>query len=131
MAKKKPDIKMRSYGVYTPFEHTGEALPRITEFTTRVPVRPGIEFGYVLQIRKARGMWLRWRIEHPPFTDEDGNVQPPFEGRERIPTPDYRFFIGDTVWEPLADMVGTWKITTWVGDEQAGAKTFQLVPDTE
>ena len=101
--KKMPDVKMVSFGLYTPFDREGRQLPQVVEFTTDVPARLGVEFGYILQIRKVRGETLTFEINHPPFTDDSGNISPPFTGEVRITDNDYRFFLGDTLWEPLED----------------------------
>jgi hypothetical protein len=128
MAKKNPEVTMRSYGVYTPFDRESEELPHILEFTETVPARVGVEFGYILEIRKARGSLITFRIEHPPFTDSSGEVAPPFEGEQYVRTPEWRFFLGDTVWEPAEDKVGDWTLTTWLDGEEVARRTFELVP---
>jgi Domain of unknown function (DUF3859) len=129
MAKKKPDIRMVSYGVYTPFDAAGTDLPRVVDFTTRIPARVGIEFGYILRIRKARGEKLHFTIEHPPFVEDSGQVAPPFTGEVYVRTSDYQFFLGDSVWEPVDDKMGTWVLTTRLRDEEIARKAFEIVPE--
>ena len=128
MAKKDPEVTMRSYGIYTPFDRESDELPHIVEFTTTIPARVGVEFGYILEIRKARGSRITFRIEHPPFENDSGEVAPPFEGEQYVRTPEWRFFLGDTVWEPPGDKVGTWTLTTWLDGEQVARRSFELVP---
>ena len=126
MSKKTPEIKMVSFGIYTPFKPDAEALPDVLEFTTVVPAKVGVEFGYILRIRKARGEQLQFRIDHPPFRDESGQVAPPFEGSQYVRSNDYHFFLGDTLWEPVEDKVGTWTLRTWMGGELIGEKAFEV-----
>jgi hypothetical protein len=128
MASKNPEITMRSYGVYTPFDRESDELPHILEFTETVPASVGVEFGYILEIRKARGSLITFRIEHPPFPDSSGQVAPPFEGEQYVRAPEWRFFLGDTVWEPAENKVGPWTLTTWLDGEQVAQRTFDLVP---
>lgn len=129
MAKKKPEVRMVSYGLYTPFDKHSKQLPKVLDFTTEIPARLGVEFGYILEIRKARGESLRYRIEHPSFRDDNGEVVPPFEGESYVRTSDYEFFLGDTIWQPVADKVGPWTLTCWVAGEQVARKRFQIVED--
>jgi hypothetical protein len=128
MAKKNPEITMRSYGIYTPFDRESDELPHILEFTETVPARVGVEFGYILEILKARGSLITFRIEHPPFNNDSGEVAPPFEGEQYVRSPQWRFFLGDTVWEPPEDKVGDWTLTTWLDGEEVAQRTFRLVP---
>jgi len=130
MGKKTPEIRMESYGIYEPFDKAGKELPKIRDFTTRIPVGLGVEFGYILHIRKARGETLRFVMEHPPFCDAEGEVAPPFTGEEFINANDYRFFLGDTFWLPLEDKAGLWRLMTYLGDEMVAEKSFTAhLPD--
>jgi hypothetical protein len=128
MARKKPEVRMVSYGLYTPFEKGSKELPHVLEFTETVPARVGVEFGYILEIRKARGATLSYTIEHPPFRDEDGNVIPPFEGDQIINANDYQFFLGDTLWPPVEDKTGEWTLRTAIDGETVAEKTFNIDP---
>jgi len=67
MPKQKPEIKIESCGLYTPLEKEGKELPKLVRFTEEIPCELGIEFGYILHIRKGRGMKLTFQIDHPPF----------------------------------------------------------------
>ena len=126
MARRKPDVRMVSYGLYTPFEKGGKAMPHVLEFTTHVPARVGTEFGYILKIRKARGKWLTFRIDHPPFPDDSGQVAPPFEGELFIDANDYDFFLGDCIWAPPEDKCGDWTLTTWIEGDEIASKRFSV-----
>jgi len=81
MAKQKPDVKIESCGLYTPLEKEGKELPKLVRFTDEIPCELGVEFGYILHIRKGRGMKLTFQIDHPPFTDDEGNVPRPSPAR--------------------------------------------------
>jgi hypothetical protein len=59
-----------------------------------VNAETGVEFGLILSVKKAKGEVLEYRIDHPPFTDEQGNIAPPFEGTYYISSNDFRFFSG-------------------------------------
>ena len=120
---------MVSHGIYTPFDKASRELPKIREFTTTIPARVGVEFGYVLNIKGARGRRLTFTIEHPPFPDKNGDMSPPFTGEVRVNSSDYSFFLGDTFWEPLSDKVGKWTLTAQLGGEVIAEKTFDVVPD--
>ena len=131
MAKRKPEVRMISYGLYTPFEKGSKELPHVLEFTETVPAREGVEFGYILEIRKARGATLRFTIEHPPFRDDDGQIVPPFDGEQIINANDYQFFLGDTLWPPVDDKTGKWTLITAVDGETVAEKTFRITPIDE
>ncbi len=126
MARKKAEVRMVSYGIYTAFEAEGKNLPKILEFTTDIPARVGVEFGYILNIRKARGEKLDFVIEHPPFLDDSGEVAPPFTGQVYVRSSDYNFFLGDTVWAPPEDKIGLWTPITSLHGRVIATKTFRL-----
>lgn len=127
MAKQKPDIKIESCGLYTPLEKMGKELPKLVRFTAEIPCKPGIEFGYILHIRKGRGMKLTFQIDHPPFL-RDGKMDPPFTGEVYVRSNDWKFFLGDTIWEPIADKAGEWRIRTWLDGELIADRILTLVP---
>ena len=129
MAKKKIKVKMESYGLYTKFQKEGDQLPDILEFTRKVPARLDVEFGYIINIKRARGEILKFRIDHPPFKDENGKVVPTFEDEIFIDSNDYNFFLGDTLWEPLEDKFGRWTLTCYLQDEIIAEETFEVIPE--
>lgn len=131
MAKRKPEIRVQSYGIYTPFDRQSDELPRILVFTREIPARVGVEFGFILSIRKARGERLTFRIDHPPFLNESGEVTPPFEGGMYVRANEYEVFLGDSVWAPVSDKIGTWTITAWLGGEEIAREKFEVVVDLE
>jgi len=126
MGKRRPTFKMYSYGEYETWDRESKAIPRIIAFKTEIDARIGTEFGYVLHIKNGKGEKLYFHIDHPPFKDENGNLQPPFTGEQFIGTNDFEFYLGDCIWEPLEDKLGTWEITTFYKGEVVAHKTFQL-----
>jgi hypothetical protein len=126
VAKRKVETEVYSYGVYTRWEHGTKKLPRIIDITTQIAIVPGVEFGYVLKIKGAKGKMLTYCIDHPPMLDEDGNNMSPFTGEYFVNANDYDFFLGDTVWQPYSQMVGEWLLTTWCEGKIIAQKKFNL-----
>ena len=120
---------MVSHGIYSAFDKDGKDLPKVREFTTTVPAGIGVEFGYILNIKGARGQRLTFTIVHPPFPDKSGSVAKPFTGEVRVSSSDYSFFLGDTFWEPLCDKVGKWTLSARLRGEVIAEKTFDIEPD--
>ena len=126
MKRKNPSFKMYSFGNYSYWDRESKAIPKILEFTTEMEATPGIEFGYVLYIKHGKGETVNFKIEHPPFTDENGNIMPPFTGEQFIRTNDFEFYIGDCIWEPVENKRGNWEITTFYKGKIIAQKTFKL-----
>lgn len=118
---------MHSHGRYAGWDREGRDLPDLVKITTEIEAELGVEFGYVLRIRHARNSKITFRIEHPPFVDGDGNPTPPFEGELYVKTNDYRFFLGDTVWAPVEDKRGDWRLITWLDGLMVADKTIALI----
>lgn len=127
MAKKKFQVKMDSFGLYTPWDRASKQLPQIREFTTTVPACVDVEFGYILNIKSGKGKKLSFIIDHPPFPDESGKVSPPFKGELYVRSNDYNFFLGDTIWLPVEDKVGKWRIVCYCDGAIISDKTFDIV----
>ena len=120
-----------SYGIYTNWDKHAKTLPDIRLFTETIPAQLDIEFGYILHIKKAKGKKLHYCIEHPPFKDESGEVMPAFTGELYVRTNDWQFFLGDTIWEPVADKVGPWRLVTTIEGTVLADKTFSIEEDFE
>ncbi len=114
MAKKKIDSELYSYGIYSQWDRSSKALPKLQKITTEIPLELDIEFGYVVKIKGAKGKRIQFRIDHPPFLNEHGHPAPPFTGEYFVKSNDYEFFLGDTIWEPIHDKKGEWILTTWL-----------------
>ncbi len=130
MSKKKIEVELYSYGEYSRWDKTSKELPRILNITDHIEAEIGTEFGYMLKIKKARGKKLEFRIIHPPFTDEDGQVMDDFTGEVYIHSNDYEFFLGDCVWEPLEDKLGAWRLMTMMDGKIIADKTLTLIGKT-
>ena len=124
MVKKKPNVTMHSHGLYDGWERDSKELPNLVKITTTIETALEIEFGYILRIRNARNSKITFRIEHPPFLGSDGNVAPPFDGELYVKTNDFRFFLGDTIWAPVEDKRGAWRLMTWLDGEKVADKTL-------
>lgn len=126
MPKRKIETELYSYGIYESWDKGSKELPKLKAITTEIPVIPGIEFGYVIKIKRAKGKKIQFIIDHPPFNDENGNVMPSFEGEEYIASNEWSFFLGDTVWEPYEDKEGLWKLTIILENQTIAVKDFRL-----
>jgi len=127
MAKKKVDVTMHSHGIYDGWDRDSKELPNLVKITTEIETALDIEFGYILRIRGARNSRIRFRIEHPPFKGSDGSIAAPFDGELYVKTNDFRFFLGDTVWDPVEDKRGAWRLITWLDGEKVADKTLNMV----
>lgn len=130
MAKPKINCKMVSYGIYDGWDRESKSLPRILDFCRDVPARLGIEFGYILNFRKAKGKLLSFCIEHPPFLNKHGDIAPPFTGEQYVRANDWSFYLGDTVWDPVEDKLGTWRLITELEGQVVADEIFTLVEDS-
>ena len=129
MAKPKTTWKMTSWGIYTAWDRESKELPEVKEFTQKIPAEPGVEFGYILQIKKGKGKQIRFRIDHPPFWDDSGQPAPSFTGEVYIRSNEWSFFLGDTIWEPVHDKCGPWRLIAELDGEIMADKTFELVQE--
>lgn len=129
MAKQKPEISIRSFGVYTKWDAGSKQLPKILEFTTRVHAIVDVEFGFVAQIKGAKNQLVQYCIYHPDIPDDAGRIRPPFDGEVYVRTNDWDFFLGDTIWEPVENKLGLWKMTLEMSGKVVAEKTFELFLD--
>lgn len=127
MAKSKIVWELESYGIYSSWDKKAKELPSIQEHTWVLPARIGIEFGYILHIKHAKGKKITYCIEHPPFLDSSGAIAPPFTGDVYVKTNDWHFFLGDSVWEPAWDKVGKWRLSISLENRLLADETFTLV----
>lgn len=124
MAKAKFLCQRLNYGIYDHWNRDSRELPKIREFTTTIPARLDIEFGFILNIKKAKGKLLSFCIDHPPFTGKNGETAPPFTGEEYIRSNDWNFYLGDTLWAPIEDKLGPWRMTVEIEDQLVADETF-------
>ena len=121
-----PKVEIVSYGRYTQWDREKKELPDLVDLTTNVKAEIGVEFGMIVEIFQAKGRFLDFRIDHPPFRDADGNIEPAFEGSYQIRNNPYAFFLGDTIWEPVEDKLGPWTMTVFIDGQKVASKTIQL-----
>ncbi len=126
MPKRKLEVRLRSCGIYTQWDAESKTLPRFVEATHRICAKVGVEFGFVVDIRGGKNRQLDYCIDHPGILDADGNRRPPFDGTVYIKQNDWKFFLGDTLWEPIADKLGDWRLTLELGGEIVADETFEL-----
>ena len=126
MAKKKVEIEMISYGLYSQWDRSSKNLPKIKKFTHTIPAILDIEFGYTLQIKGAKGQQIDFIMKHPPFCDDLGNVRPDFTGSVFVHANDFKFFLGDTIWSPIEDKCGTWELITFLEEKEVARKKFEI-----
>jgi hypothetical protein len=50
----------------------------------------------------------------------------PFEGNVYVKDNDWSFYLGDTVWEPIEDKIGNWRMTLSLAGKVIADKTFKL-----
>lgn len=126
MAKRKPEIKLRSYGIYQDWDPASRTLPRIKEFTLNVPAEVDVEFGFVVNIRNAKNQEMYFCIDHPGILDADGQRRTPFDGTVYIKDNDWDFYLGDTIWLPIADKIGLWRMWLELDDRVIAEKSFTV-----
>jgi hypothetical protein len=131
MKKKKPAFKLYSYGEYTKWNRESKAIPKVIHFATEIVAEIGTEFGYVLHIKQGKGETVTFKIDHPPFADDNGKLRPPFTGEQFISTNNFEFYLGDCIWEPLEDKLGNWELTTYHNGIVVANKVFKLVAKTK
>lgn len=129
MAKYKPVTKMQTYGIHSQWQSKSKHLPSIKKFTTDIPAEIDVEFGFIVNIKKARGAKLHFCIAHPGILDADGHVRAPFTGDVHVTNNDWHFYLGDTVWAPIADKCGDWRMTIALDNKILADKTFNISLD--
>lgn len=127
MARKKYQASLVSWGIYEKWDKHSKALPRLLEMTRKIPCEVDVEFGYIVNIKKAKNKKLYYCIYHPDITDKKGRVLAPFDGEEYIRQNDWNFFIGDTIWSPIENKEGNWRITLAIENQIIADETFQLL----
>ncbi|MCF7955192.1 MAG: DUF3859 domain-containing protein [Phycisphaerae bacterium] len=125
---KKLKHTIKSFGIYESFDKDSKDLPRFLERTKKIPAVENIEFGYVLHITGGKGKKLTFKIDHPPFADDEGNIRPPFSGEIYVSSNDYKFYLGDRVWLPLNDKLGPWRLRTFCEGITIADKTLTIIP---
>lgn len=122
-----PKVEILSYGEYSRWDRESRELPELVEMTEEIKARLDLEFGMLLEIRGAKGRYLSFRIEHPPFRDKSGAIVPPFEGNYQVKSSPFRFFLGDSLWEPLEDKKGQWTLNVSFDEAIVATKSLTII----
>tara|TARA_R110001583_G_scaffold10889_11_gene49917 strand:- start:17102 stop:17530 length:429 start_codon:yes stop_codon:yes gene_type:complete len=126
MAKKKPAFKMQTYGIYSQWDAKSKNLPKVKEFTTDIPAQIDIEFGFVINVKNARGKKALYCIDHPNIHNKSGEPCEVFTGEVHITNNDWSFYLGDTIWAPIEDKCGPWRMTLELDGKIIADKTFDV-----
>lgn len=130
MPKKKPKIKLESFGRYSKWEKDSRQLPKILEFTNTIEAVEGNEFGLILKIERGKGIKLHYIIKHPPFRNEKGKPEPDFTGEYFVNSNQHEFYIGDCIWLPVKDKVGIWEIIVYHEGRIIASQVFKIILPT-
>lgn len=126
MAKQKPAVTLTNYGIYSQWDEYARTLPKLIEVTTDVPLREHIEFGFIVNIKRAKNEKVHYCIAHPDIPGKDGEPMAPFIGEEFIKNNDWDFYLGDTLWLPLDDKAGHWHMSLSMNGQTIAEKTFLI-----
>jgi hypothetical protein len=127
VSKKKPKIKLESFGRYSKWERGSKHLPKIIEFTQIIEATEGNEFGLVLSIEGGKGMKLEYIVKHPPFKNDTAMIEPDFTSDYYVNSNHNEFYIGDCIGLPVEDKVGIWNIIVYHKDQEIAAQTFEVI----
>ena len=131
MAKRKIDVRMRTYGIHSKWESGSKELPSLIEVTTEIPARIDIEFGFVINIKGAKNRELSFCIDHPGILDAEGRRRDPFDGTVYVKSNDWNFYLGDTIWSPVEDKLGDWHMWLQLDGKVIAEKTFHLIAEED
>ncbi|WP_096085367.1 DUF3859 domain-containing protein [Agaribacterium haliotis] len=126
MPKSKTEVKLVSYGIYSQWDSESKDLPKLLKFTTDIPAEIDIEFGFIVNIKKAKGKQLHYCIKHPGILDENGQLRAAFRGTVYVRDNNWSFFLGDTIWPPIADKLGAWHLSLELDGKLIAEKTFEI-----
>ncbi|ERP31124.1 DUF3859 domain-containing protein [Chitinivibrio alkaliphilus] len=122
-------VETECYGLFAKWSNQCRELPRFLKFTKTIPARVESEFGYLLYIRGGKGTALDYRIIHPPFLNSSGDITPDFVGSIPIRSNAFQAYVGDTLWEPLDDKCGPWRIISQIKGRVVADTTFTVVSE--
>lgn len=136
MAKRSLIVEITSYGIYQDWDSKSKHLPKIQEFTTKVPAQEEIEFGFIVNIKKAKGSVIEYCIDHPGVKGKKGQVLEPFTGELHIGSNDWDFYLGDTIQllDPIDGYdsnIGKWAMSIRLKGEVIASKTFEVFAKDE
>jgi hypothetical protein len=131
MAKRSAIVEMTSYGIYSEWDSKAKQLPKIQEFTTKIPADEDIEFGFIINVKKAKGEVVEFCIDHPGVLGKKGQVLEPFTGDLHVGSNDWDFYLGDTIQllDPVNGFesnIGKWRMTISMKGRVVADKTFDV-----
>lgn len=126
MAKQKPNVIVRTFGVYSKWNSNAKELPSFIQSTTRIPAQIDVEFGLVINVKGGKNLPINFCIDHPGISDEHGIKRPAFEDTVYIKTNDWDFYLGDTIWQPIEDKLGKWRMTLELQGAIVAEQSFEL-----
>lgn len=121
---------MRTYGIHTQWQSDSKELPRLVEATTEIPAIVDIEFGFVVKILGAKNRQIDFCIDHPGIRDADGRRRAPFDGSVFVKQNEWDFYLGDTIWEPIDDKLGDWRMWIEIDGKTLAEKTFRVIQNS-
>ena len=127
MPQKKPEFKVISYGRYSKWERGSKKLPTVLEFTNTIKAYEGNEFGMILRIIRGKGTKLTYCIKYPSFLNRDGIKAPDYIGEYFVNSNDFQFYIGDCIWLPIEDKIGTWEVIVFHEVKTVASKSFLIL----
>ena len=128
--KKKCTVKIIHHGLYAKWSNRCRELPRFLKFTDIIPGRVESEFGCTIEITGGKGKFVDYTIEHPPLLDSQGAVAPSFTGQIPLRANKDTVYLGDTLWEPLVDKLGKWRVIGKLDGEKIADFTFTIISET-
>ena len=136
MAKRSPTVEMTSYGVYSTWDSGSKDLPKIQDFTTTVTADEHVEFGFTVNIKKAKGERIQFCIFHPGIVGKKGQMLDPFDGEEHINSNDWDFYLGDTIQllhptQGLESNLGEWRMEITLQGKIVAQKKFKVIARDE
>ena len=82
---------MQTYGIYSHWDAKSKYQPKLKNITTDIPAEIDIEFGFVINIKNARGKKAYYCIDHPNVHNKAGEPCEAFTGEVHITNNDWSF----------------------------------------
>ena len=80
----------------------------------------------MINVKGGKNKELFYCIDHPGILDSDGNRRDPFDGTVYVKTNDWDFYLGDTIWNPIEDKLGVWRMWVELDDKVVAEKSFEV-----
>jgi len=131
MPKKNIEATIINYGEYKKWDRTSKSLPSLIKICDQVKGELDTEFGMIVEIKGGKGVTISFRVDHPPFKNDKGEIDPPFTGEYFINSNKYTFYLGDCIWEPIDDKIGNWTFTVFFNNQPIAQKTILVTSSIE